>query len=280
MEGIVSTAWLAEHLNEPELRILDTRGNFATFEEAHIPGAQMLHIETLRMSEGGIPCKMFSPEILGAIFGRLGITTSTPVVTYATDPRDHISATYTVWSLAVSGNKQARILDGGLVKWDDEEHPLTQEFASIDTVHYQPSFDETIFADWQYVRDHLENQDVVLVDTRSREMYTGASGPTSRKGHIPGAILHNYSWDFRRDGTFLPEDKLRARYEDAGITPDKEVITYCVTGREGSAAWFMLKVLLGYPRVRLYQASMTEWVAHSELPVVMGNAPMGEQRAA
>jgi thiosulfate/3-mercaptopyruvate sulfurtransferase len=135
-------------------------------------------------------------------------------------------------------------------------------------------------ADLASVRDHLDDPQVAFVATRSRSMYSGSSGPTQRRGHIPGAILHNYIWDFQRDGCYKPLERLRLRYEQAGITPDKEIITYCVTGREGSAAWFMLKVLLDYPRVRLYQASMTEWAAHAELPMVMGNAPYGERKVA
>ncbi|HEX2951017.1 MAG TPA: sulfurtransferase [Armatimonadota bacterium] len=280
MEGIVSTTWMVEHLNDQDLRIIDARGSFATYEEGHIPGAQMLHIETLRMSDGGIPCKMFSPDVLATIFGRLGITNSTPVIIYATDPKDHVSASYTAWSLAVSGNTNVRILDGGFALWEDNELTITQQFPEIMREQYSPGFNEPIFADWQYINSRLGDPDVVLVDTRTRSMYTGLTGPTQRRGHIPGAVLHNYIWDFQRDGTYLPEKKLRERYEREGITPDKEIITYCVTGREGSAAWFILKVMLGYPRVRLYQASMTEWTAHPELPVVQGLTPMGTSKAA
>ncbi|HEY3378140.1 MAG TPA: sulfurtransferase, partial [Armatimonadota bacterium] len=279
MAGIVSTDWLTTHLDRPELRIIDARGSFATYEEAHIPGAQMLHIETLRMSEEGTPCKMLAPEVLGIIFGRLGVTVETPTVIYASNPKDHVSASYTAWSLAVTGNAQAVVLDGGLDKWEDEKRPLTQQYPRINFAAYQAQFNADIFADWQYVRDRLGDPDVVLVDTRSRDMYTGSSGPTQRRGHIPGALLHNYIWDFRHDGTYRPVEALRARYAGAGITPDKEIITYCVTGREGSAAWFLLKNLLGYPRVRLYQASMTEWTAHPELPLVTGSSPFGEQQA-
>ena len=280
MGGIVSTQWLADHLDELGLRIIDARGSFATYEEAHIPGAQMLHIETLRMSENGMPCKMFTPEVLGIIFGRLGITTTTPVVIYATNPKDHISATYTAWSLAVTGNRAVHVLDGGLDKWTDEDRVETQQFPYIESAEYRAAFDPTIFADWQYVINHLDDSRVALVDTRTQQMYTGASGPTQRRGHIPGAVLHNYLWDFRSDGSYLPLDKLRKRYEDDGITPDKEIITYCVTGREGSAAWYILKEILGYPHVRLYQASMTEWTAHPELPLVAGNKPWSTRKAA
>lgn len=280
MAGIVSTGWLDDRLHHAGLRIIDARGNFATYEEAHIPGAQMLHIETLRMSNEGVPCMMLPPPILGVIFGRLGITRETPVVIYATNPKDHVSASYTAWSLAVTGNAQAHLLDGGLEKWEDEELPVTQKYPQVANAEYDAQFIPDFFADWQYVRDHLHNPDVVLVDTRSRDMYSGVAGPTQRRGHIPGAVLHNYIWDFRRDGSYLPEEKLRKRYEDKGITPDKEIITYCVTGREGSAAWYLLKEILGYPRVRLYQASMTEWSAHADLPMVTGNAPSGEQQAA
>ena len=280
MAGIVSTEWLAGQLERPEVRILDHRGSFAVYEECHIPGAQFVHIETLRMSEGGMPCKMHALPVLGAIFGRLGIDDGTPVVLHATGSDDHLSASYAAWSLAVTGHQDFMILDGHYKKWAAENRPLTQLYPEIREVDYPVRFDESQFADWRHVRDRLYDPDVVLVDSRTRSLYTGATGPTIRLGHIPGAILHNYLWDFTRESTYHPLDQLRARYERKGITPDKEVITYCITGREGSAIWFMLKCLLGYPRVRLYQASLTEWAAMPDLPMVTGNEPWGEERKA
>lgn len=273
MAGIVSTDELAGLLGRKNLRVLDNRGSFAFYETNHIPGAQFLHIETLRMSEGGTPCKMHSLPMLGAIFGRLGISINTPVVLYATNPSDHLSATYAAWSLAVTGNNNITLLDGNYAQWEREGREVTQQYPAIRTVDYAPQFDEEQFADWRYVRDRLGDPGVVLVDSRTRSLYTGETGPTMRLGHIPGAILHNYVWDFTRGGVYLPLVKLRERYERKGITPDKEVISYCITGREGSAVWFMLKYLLGYPRVRLYQASLTEWAAKPELPMVMGEEP-------
>jgi len=277
MAGIVTTEWLEGQLGQGELRLLDNRGSFALYETNHSPGAQFLHIETLRMSEGGMPCKMHSLPVLGAIFGRLGIDDDTPVVLYATNPDDHLSASYAAWSLAVTGHRDFWLLDGHYNKWAAENRPMTQFYPLVGEVQYPVRFDASIFADWRYVRDRMSDPDVVLVDSRTRTLYNGMTGPTIRLGHIPGAILHNYLWDFSRAGTYHPLDKLRERYARKGITPDKEVITYCITGREGSAVWFMLHHLLGFPRVRLYQASLTEWAAISELPMVTGNEPWGEE---
>jgi len=280
MTSIVTTEWLARQLGREELRLLDNRGSFALYEENHLPGAQFLHIETLRMSEGGIPCKMHARPVLGSIFGQLGIDDGTPVVLYATKPDDHLSATYAAWSLAVTGHQEFMLLDGHYRKWVVENRPVTQLYPVIRETKYPVHFDAAIFADWRYVRDHLRDPGVVLVDSRSRSLYTGTTGPTIRLGHIPGAVLHNYLWDFTRNGTYHPHEQLRERYERQGITPEKEVIAYCITGREGSAVWFMLKCLLGYPRVRVYQASLTEWAAMPDLPMVTGNERWGEERRA
>jgi thiosulfate/3-mercaptopyruvate sulfurtransferase len=277
MADVVTTAWLADHLEQPWLRLLDMRGSFSTYETAHIPGAQMLHIESLRLSREGIPCQMLPVPMLAETFGRLGIGATTPVALYATRPLDQVSATYALWSLAVAGNPHAHLLDGGLDRWTAEARPVTQSFPAVTETPFVPEFQADIYADWTYVRDHLGYPDVALVDSRTARMYAGLSGPTQRRGHIPGAVLHNYMWDFAPDGTYLPLDTLRARYEQAGITPDKEVVTYCVTGREGSAVWFVPSCLLGYPQVRLYQASMTEWCAHPDLPVVRGLEPFGRE---
>ncbi|OPZ87601.1 MAG: putative thiosulfate sulfurtransferase precursor [bacterium ADurb.Bin429] len=280
MNGIVSTAWLAEQVGRDDLRLLDCRGSFAVYEEFHIPTAQFLHIETLRMTEAGIPCKMHRLDVLAAIFGQLGITRETPVVAYTFDPDDQLSACYTVWSLAVTGHPSVTVLNGGMKRWHDEDRPLTQQFPAIARAEYPASFVADYFADMPYVRDRIGDDGVVLVDSRTRPSYNGTEGPTIRRGHIPGAILHNYLWDFGPDGAYLPLDALRERYLRQGVTPDKEVITYCVTGREGSSVWFVLKYLLGYPRVRLYQASLTEWSAIFDLPMVLGNDPWGEAKAA
>lgn len=282
MHGIISTDELAGLLSDTALRVLDCRSSFAVYEEEHIPGAQFLHIETLRMTEDGVPCKMHALPVLGAIFGQLGIGRETPVVLYTKDPRDQLSATYAAWSLAVTGHHGPRLLDGGLTAWERENRPLTRRYPAVSETRYTPRFVEACFADWRDVRDRLDNPGAVLVDSRTRAGYAGEAGSTMRRGHIPGAILHNYLWDFTAQGHYRPLDELRHRYAHAGVTPDKEIITYCETGREGSSVWFVLHYLLGYPRVRLYQASLTEWASLGELPMVIGNEPWGseEQRAA
>jgi len=264
-----------ENREMPGLVILDLRSSFAMYEECHIPGAQFLHVETLRLSQQGIPCKMMPLPVLGAIFGQLGITVNTPVVTYTEEPKDHLSATYAAWSLYVTGNTRVEVLDGGFEVWRGEDRPITRTYPAIDPMDYEIRYDDSVFADWRYVRDRMGNPDVVLVDTRTRAMYNGTKGTTQRLGHIPGAILYNFFWSFTAGGVYRPLDEMRTRLERMGIVPDKEVITYCDTGREGSAVWFVLKCLLNYPRVRLYQASMTEWAAMPDLPMVTGNTPQG-----
>lgn len=280
MNGIISTAALAAELGHPMLRLLDCRSSFSVYEEAHIAGAQFLHIETLRMTEGGVPCKMHHLTVLRSIFGQLGINPETPVVIYTKDPRDQLSATYAAWSLAITGHPSVRVLDGGLSAWQREGRPIERRYPAIAETDYPPGFISAFFADWRYVRDNLENPGVVLVDSRTRAAYAGAAGSTMRRGHIPGAILHNFLWDFTPQGQYRMTEQLGARYRLSGINPVKEVITYCETGREGSSVWFTLKYLLGYPNVRLYQASLTEWAAIDMLPMVMGDTPWGEAQAA
>jgi thiosulfate/3-mercaptopyruvate sulfurtransferase len=278
MRGVAETAWVAEHLGE--FGILDLRNSFSVYNEAHLPGAQYLHIETLRMSEGGVPCKMHAVPVLAAIFGQLGIGGDTPVLIYTTGPEDHLSGSYAAWSLLATGHADVRILNGGLRRWQEEARPITREFPSVHRVDYPAAFQSDLFADWRYVADRLDDPGVQLVDSRTPDGYEGQVGSTLRRGHIPGAISHNYLLDFSGQGVFRDEDELRHRYEKAGITPDKEIITYCETGREGSSVWFALKIILGYPRVRLYQASLTEWATRLDLPMVQGREPGGRKKAA
>lgn len=270
--AVVSTEWLGKNLNRSELRLIDARGDFVAYEKSHIPGAQLLNIETLRMSEGGVPCKMLPPNQLGSIFGRLGIADN-PVVVYTNAPEDHLSATYVAWNLLATGHPKVALLDGSLSKWSAEKRPQSRSFPRVQTVTSTANFDSSIFADRAFVQQHLNDPKVQIVDTRTVEMYEGKEGPTQRLGHVPGAVLHDYLWDFGKNGTYLPLETLRANYRKAGITPDKEIVTYCNTGREGSAVWYVLHEMLGYPKVRLYQASMTEWTAYPELPLVMGKRP-------
>ena len=154
---------------------------------------------------------MLPVPMLGIIFGRLGITVDTPVVIYTTNPSDKLSASYVGWSLAVSGNENFFLLDGDLRKWVDEERPLTQSYPEISELYYQAEFNGSIFADWAYVLERLHDVDTVLVDSRIRASYTGETNPAQRRGHIPGAILHNYLWDFSSNGTYLiPRPAARA----------------------------------------------------------------------
>ena len=229
------------------------------------------------MSEGGVPCIMLPVPMLGIVFGRLGITVDTPVIIYTTNPSDSLSASYVGWSLAVSGNDHFALLDGDLRKWVEEDRPLTRRYADMSEALLSGGIQRSHLCRLDVCAGKVARRRHLLVDSRIRARYTGDMGSTQRRGHIPGAILHNYLWDFSANGIFLSLDLLRDHYVRDGITPEKEIITYCVTGREASAVWFVLKYLLGYPRVRLYQASLTEWSANPELPMVTGDTPWGEK---
>lgn len=272
--GIISTDTLAAWLERGPVRVLDVRSDLFTFLRGHLPAAQFLHTETLRATERGIPGQLLSAAWYSPLFARLGLAEDIPVVVYSAGESANIDATFAAYLLAGAGHPRVYVLDGGSAKWELEHRPLVREYTEVPT----PGWPSTRrFAPEHVELDQFrglrERSDVVVVDARPLEQFTGDAGSQMRRGHIPGAISHYWADDLERVGFGLvwrAPEVLRRSYEAQGIRPEHDIIIYCNSTTEASHVWWTLHVLLGYPSVRIYVGAWTEWAGRADLPIATG----------
>jgi thiosulfate/3-mercaptopyruvate sulfurtransferase len=278
-EKLVSTAWLAEHLDDPTVRVLESNEDILLYDTGHVPGA--LKIDWHADLNDAVVRDYIDQAAFEALCRRLGITNDTTVVFYG--DKNNWWACYALWVFELFGFTNGRILDGGRVKWESEQRPLTTDIRAVtpSTFVAGPRNDARIRAFADDVRQHLKVSGK-MIDVRSTPEYTGerthmADYPqegTLRGGHIPGAASVPWARAANADGTFKDAASLRDIYEgEAGLTPGDTVIAYCRIGERSSHTWFVLTYLLGYTNVRNYDGSWTEWGNAVRAPITMGPNP-------
>jgi thiosulfate/3-mercaptopyruvate sulfurtransferase len=253
------------------------RTDVFTYLKGHLPGAVYLNPETLRASEGGIPSQLLSSRSYSELFSRMGLSLEVPVVIYSAGETRNIDATFLAWLLAGFGHPRVYVLNGGYFKWQLEQHPVALHYPRIEPVSFAGSFspERAMLGD---VRRAIGDRNAVLVDARPPDQYAGSAGAQMRRGHIPGAVNRYWQDDLMQEGfghVWKPVADLRAAYQEHGITPDRSIIVYCNSATEASHVYFTLRYLLGYPRVRIYVGSWTEWAEREELPVATGSGALG-----
>lgn len=265
-ESLVTTQWVADHLNDPSIRILESNEDVLLYDTGHVPGA--LKLDWHADLNDPLSRDYLEPEEFAKLVSRLGITPETTVIFYG--DKNNWWATYALWVFRLFGHDNVKVMDGGRKKWEDEGRPLTTEVASYPATDYPvPERDDTkIRAFREDVLAHLDTPGR-LVDVRSPDEYKGLKlhmpdypqEGAMRGGHIPGA--KNVPWARAvnpETGEFLPADQLREIYEgEIGLQPTDDVIAYCRIGERSSHTWFVLTYLLGYDKVRNYDGSWTEW---------------------
>jgi len=276
-EMLVSTSWLAEHLSDPGLVVAESDEDVLLYETGHIPGAVKLDWHT----ELNNP--VTRDYVDGAGFARLmsdkGISRDTTLVLYG--DRNNWWAAYALWVCTLFGHPDLRLLDGGRAKWIAEGRDLT----TVATLRSRTDYpvierdDNTVRAFRDQVLAHLGQP---LIDVRSPGEYTGEllhmpdypQEGALRGGHIPGAKSVPWSRAAADDATFRTRKELEAIYAgDAGLRPDDDVVVYCRIGERSSHTWFVLHHLLGYPTVRNYDGSWTEWGNSVRTPIRRGEEP-------
>jgi thiosulfate/3-mercaptopyruvate sulfurtransferase len=270
---IISTDTLAAWEQSGPVLLLDVRSDVFAYLSGHLPGAEFLHPETIRASEGGIPTRLLDPGEYAALFSRLGVRMDRPVVIYSAGETRNIDATFLAWLLAGFGHPQVYVLDGGYFKWQLEQRPIARKYPRIPETRFPSAGFRLEAADLADVQAAVANKTSVLVDARPPDQYAGEAGAQMRRGHIPGAINHYWQSDLTREGFgYVWKDlaELRREYAAQGITPDRDIIAYCNSATEASHIHFTLRYLLGYPRVRVYVGSWTEWAEREELPIATG----------
>lgn len=277
--SLVSTEWLAEHLADPSIRILESDEDVLLYDMGHIPGAQKIdwHADL----NDPVIRDYISRESFERLLRRLGIDESTTVVFYG--DKNNWWATYAFWVFQLFGFANAKILDGGRSKWEQEGREMVSEVPTFPATNYTAPdrSDATIRAFQDEVRAHVRSAGA-LVDVRSPAEYTGErthmpdypQEGTLRGGHIPGARSVPWARAANADGSFKSASELRAIYEDEqGLGPDENIIAYCRIGERSSHTWFVLTYLLGYERVRNYDGSWTEWGNSVRTPIHVGAEP-------
>jgi thiosulfate/3-mercaptopyruvate sulfurtransferase len=265
-EVLVSTEWVAQHLDDPAVRIVESNEDPLLYAAGHLPGA--VEVDWTRDLNDQVRRDYLDGEAFAALMRRIGVTPETTVVFYG--DKNNWWACYAFWVFHLFGHGKAKVMDGGRLKWANEGRTLTRETPSYPETDYpvRPRDDRgaRIFRD--AVLTH-QQAGKALVDVRSPAEFSGellhmADYPQEgalRGGHIPGAA--NIPWARAvnpEDGTFRPAAELRSIYADGnGIEPGEEVVVYCRIGERSSHTWFVLTYLLGYEGVRNYDGSWTEW---------------------
>lgn len=273
-EVLVSTDWAADHLEDPAVRIVESNEDPLLYPSAHIPGA--VQIDWAADLNDPLRRDYLDREGFERLMARNGIANDTTVVLYG--DKNNWWATYAFWVFQLFGHGRAKVMDGGRLKWEREGRPMTRQVPGYPAAPYRARErdDSKIRAFREEVLRHVQGRRP-LIDVRSPQEYTGErlhmpdypNEGALRGGHIPGA--KNVPWSRAanpEDGTFKTAGELRAIYlQEQGLKSDDEVVVYCRIGERSSHTWFVLTYLLGFPNVRNYDGSWTEWGNLVNVPI-------------
>ena len=277
-DALVSTEWVAEHLQDPQVRLVESNEDPLVYPSGHIPGA--VQIDWTSDLNDPLRRDYIAAADFAALVSRFGITPDTTVVLYG--DRNNWWACYAFWVFQLFGHTNARILDGGRLKWEKEGRPLTREVPTYAASTYPVPSARDDAAHRAFRAQVLAHSEAggQLVDVRSPDEYTGAKlhmpeypqEGAMRGGHIPGAKSVPWARAINpEDGTFKDAEQLKAIYlGEKQLDPSKETIAYCRIGERSSHTWFTLKYLLGFDHIRNYDGSWTEWGNLVGVPVAKG----------
>ncbi len=271
-EYLVDTEWVSNHLEDSNIRIVESDEDPLLYAMGHIPGA--VQVDWFSTLQHPLRRDFLTKEQFEEVASNIGVTNETTVVFYG--DKSNWFACYTLWVFQYYGHLNVKIMDGGRIKWEKEGRPLVKEVPSYKKTTYSAKeADKSIRAFREEVFKHVDAKKP-LVDVRSPKEYTGEllhmpnypqEGAT-RGGHIPGAVSIPWAMAVNEeDSTFKSADELRAIYEGRNIKSDGEVIAYCRIGERSSLTWFVLTYLLGYPNVKNYDGSWTEWGNLVDAPI-------------
>ena len=263
-DSLVTTDWVADHMNDPKVRLIEVDVDTAAYDTGHIPGAVgwnwKSELETQLMRD------VADKEGIEKLLSDAGVDNDTTIILYGDN--NNWFAAYALWLLKYYGVENVKLMNGGRKKWVDEGRPTTTDKSSHSPTSFKVSGPKPeIRAMRDEVMAALKAGNVPMVDVRSPKEFSGEllapenlpQEGSQRGGHIPGAKNIPWATAVNEDGTFKSREELEKIYGDQGITPDKDVIAYCRIGERSAHTWFVLTHLLGYPKVKNYDGSWTEW---------------------
>jgi thiosulfate/3-mercaptopyruvate sulfurtransferase len=264
-EVLVDTQWVVDHMNDHEVRIAEVDYDpTANYNLGHVPGAILF--DWKKDMNDPVTRNIFTRQTCEDLLQRAGVNNNTTLVLYG--DFNNWFAAFAFWAVKYYGFKDLRLMNGGRKKWLEEDRPISKDIPQYQQGNFKAMEpDKSMRAFLNQVKEALDKENIAMVDVRSPKEFTGEilappEYPTEhaqRGGHIPGASNIPWSQAVKDDGTFKSVEELKQIYQSKGIIPDKEIIAYCRIGERSSHTWFVLKYLLGYPNVKNYDGSWTEW---------------------
>lgn len=276
---LVSTDWVAQHKDDAGVQVVESDEDILLYDTGHIPGA--IRIDWTTELQDPMVRDFIDADGFNQLLGAKGISPDTTVVFYG--DKNNWWAAYAYWFFRYMGHDNAKIMDGGRVKWEAEGRDYTRDATSITPASYSGAkirpefraFREDVLEHIGYAGMQQTGSAKPLVDVRSPGEFSGEvthmpeypQEGVLRGGHIPNAANIPWAQAVAEDGTFKPAAELRELYESHGIVPDKDIVVYCRIGERSSHTWVVLHELLGYPTVRNYDGSWTEWGNIMRMPI-------------
>lgn len=269
MSAYVDGGWLEQHLDDARVRVIESSVEKATYDGGHIPGARWVdpHADVLRAHDESSGL-VLTPEQYAALMSRLGVAPGDLVVWYGDRHSAHAMRGF--WMMEHYRHPGGvRVLEGGRELWLRQGRPMTAAVPEPAPAAYPvpAAADAANRATWVDVREAIGRADAVVLDVRAADEHDGTNIRARRGGHVPGAAHVEWTDATAGDNVLKSEIELRAMYEAAGVTPDRAVIAHCQLGLRAAHSWFVLKHVLGYPDVRLYDGSWQEWGNRDDSPI-------------
>lgn len=263
---IVEPEHLRAQLDNDNVLIIDLCKKYDTYLQGHVPGAAFLDYANIIHGEKPIPGRLPAIEKFTSALSNIGYDSEKHIVAY--DDEGGGRAARLLWTLDIIGHQHFSLINGGLIAWANEGHPLAKDITVTSPTTISIAYNSKLVATLDEIVEHLDDPEVIIYDARSPQEFSGEKAFAARGGHIPGAVHLNWidTMDANRHYRLLPDHQLQSLLKDKGIDKDKHIICHCQTHHRSSHAYIMLKHL-GYPNVRGYPGSWAEWGNQADTPI-------------